>query len=411
MLWSFYGFRYRAIANEAVPPVSVADYIRENGRPEMVNSTPAKVTDLVSRTGLRPESYVLGMADVIAWGSRNSFIFGRAYPTGRWFYFPLSVLVKSSIALLILLPAGLAFLWFTRDKRRELMFLLFPAIAFFLVASSSSFTTGVRHIMPVYPALIIVAASGAVGLCRRFQVLKYALAALLLASALSTLRAAPNYLAYANEFWGGFENTHRIFLDSNTETGQSMKLVADYLKREGIEDCWTASFVHPELIKSVQPCRPMPSGLRILVSRELIEPVPPIIEGTVVLSVSELPPRGGDEYVPIARTEPIAFIGGTNYVYRGRFEVPLAAAISRVHRANYFLRAKDAAHAVEEAQQAVDLASDDPRPHLALGTSFARLGRPDDARSELETARQIAAADTRFRNVEVSAQQELSKLR
>ena len=32
ILWSFYGFRYRAIPNESAPKISVADYIKENGR-------------------------------------------------------------------------------------------------------------------------------------------------------------------------------------------------------------------------------------------------------------------------------------------------------------------------------------------------------------------------------------------
>ena len=118
-------------------------------------------------------------------------------------------------------------------------------------------------------------------------------------------KSAPNYLSYANDLWGGYENTHRIFVDSNTDTGQSIKLVSEYLVREGVNDCWIATWVHPEMIRSVQPCRPMPSGLRILISRNLIDPVPPVIEGTVVLSMMEVPPRGGDEYVPIMKSEPI----------------------------------------------------------------------------------------------------------
>src|SRR5687767_3238065 len=32
ILWSFYGFRYRAIPNATAPTISVADYIKENGR-------------------------------------------------------------------------------------------------------------------------------------------------------------------------------------------------------------------------------------------------------------------------------------------------------------------------------------------------------------------------------------------
>jgi hypothetical protein len=301
-------------------------------------------------------------------------------------------------------------LYFIPDKRREGMFLLMPAIVFFLFAASSNFNTGVRHILPIYPLLIVLASAGAIWLCRKSSSLRYALVALLVLNAAWTLRTAPMYLAHANVFWGGYENTHRIFVDSNTDTGQSMKLVSEYLALEGIQDCWLSSFVHPEMIRSVQPCRPMPSGTRAMVSRNLIDPIPSVIEGTVLLSVIELPPRGGDEYVPIAQSEPIAFIGGNTYVYRGRFEVPLAAAISRVHRSAHFLRVNKVEDAIAEGREAVSLGPGDPRPHLSLGVALVRAGQREEAKRELETAVEQAKADSRFRNAEVRAQLELDKL-
>src|SRR5688572_30899750 len=85
---------------------------------------PARVTDAISHTPVFPESYVLGMADVIAGGTRNSWVFGRVYPTGKWFYFPIAFLVKSSIALLLLVPLALVYLGFNHQKWREGMFLL-----------------------------------------------------------------------------------------------------------------------------------------------------------------------------------------------------------------------------------------------------------------------------------------------
>ena len=209
MLWSFYGFRYHAIPNVTESTLSVTDYIKENGRPESVESLPARVTDAISHTSLLPQSYVLGMADVIAWGTRNSWIFGRIYATGKWFYFPIAFLVKTSIALLLLLPLGLFYLAFNRKKWREGMFLLVPAIIFFLFATSSNFTTGVRHILPIYGPLIVLASAGAIWLCRKFNVFRYGLVALLVFNAIATVRAAPRYLAYANDLWGGYQNTHQ----------------------------------------------------------------------------------------------------------------------------------------------------------------------------------------------------------
>jgi tetratricopeptide (TPR) repeat protein len=189
-----------------------------------------------------------------------------------------------------------------------------------------------------------------------------------------------------------------------------MKLVSEYLASQNIKDCWLTSFVHPEMIRAVQPCRPMPSWLRPAVSRNAIDAVPPVIEGVVVLSVNELPPMAGDEYMPIAKSEPIAFIGANTSVYRGRFEVPLVAAISRVHRSNHFLRVNDIDEAISEARQAVALGPNDARPHLALGLALARGGQKEEARGELDKAVELAKADVRFRNQEVRARQELERL-
>jgi hypothetical protein len=407
ILWSFYGFRYRAIPNETAPTISVADYIKENGRPESVESVSARLTEAISHTHIFPEAYVLGMGDVIAWGSRNTVIFGRNYPAGKWFFFPVAFLVKTNIALLFLLPLGLIFLYFVRDRWREGMFLIVPAGVFFLVASSSTFTNSVRHILPIYGFLIVLSSAGAIWLCRRYNTFRYALVALLVFNAAAAVRTAPNYLAFANDLWGGYENTHRIFI---SDIGQNMKLVSEYLARENVQDCWIVAFVHPEMIRSVQPCRPMPSAVRIMISRDLIDPVPPVVEGTIVLNERDVPPLGGDEYVPITRSDPIAFIGGNTYVYRGKFDVPLAGALSRVHRSGYFLRVNDVDQAISEGRQAAELGPADPRTHLALGLALARSGLKEQARSELEKAAELAKADVRFRNQEVQARHELERM-
>jgi hypothetical protein len=407
ILWSFYGFRYRAISNETAPTISVADYIKENGRPESVKGFPARATEAISRMHIFPEAYVLGMGDVIAWGSRNTVLFGRNYPVGKWFFFPVAFAVKTNIALLILLPLGPIFLCFGREKWREGMFLLVPAVVFFVFASSSDFTNSVRHILSIYGFLIVLSSAGAIWLWRKFNTFRYALIGLLLFNAAATVRTAPNYLAFANALWGGYENTHRIFI---SDIGQNMKLVNEYLAREKVQDCWIVAFVHPEMIRSVQPCRPMPSSVRIMLSRNLIDPVPPVIEGTIVVTERDVPPLGGDEYVSITKSEPIAFIGGNIFVYRGRFEVPLAAAMSRVHRSGYFLRMNDVDQSIAEARQALELGPNDPRTHLALGLALARAGQKEEARSELDKAAELAKVDVRFRNQEVRARQELERM-
>ena len=412
LLWAFYGFRYQSIPGGGENPISIENYIRANvRRPEVADSFSAKLVASVNQTRIFPESYVVGLADVIAWGSRNAIIFDRNYPTGQWFYFPLAFIVKSSIALLLLLPLGLLFPFFNREKRREMMFLLVPPLLFLAVSLTSKLNIGVRHILPVYGFFIVASAVGAVRLGRRFYIFRYVLIALLLFHAMTAWRTAPNYIAFSNDFWGGTDNTYRVFRGPDVEWGQNMKLVSEYLARENVKDCWFGFFGMTELTRISQPCRLMTGSFPADVAEQPIDPTPPVIEGTILLSISTLPPRGGPEYLPIAQSEPIAQIGGSIFVYRGRFEIPLAAALSHAVRVEQLVRLNRFEEALADGRTAVELAPDDPRTHLACGIALARSGQTGEARREFETVVELAKSNPVFRNVEVRAEQELEKLK
>ena len=412
LLWAFYGFRYYSIPGATGDTISIENYIKaNNSRPEIADSFSAKTVAAVQQTRILPESYILGLADIIASGTRNSYIFDRNYPTGRWFYFPLAFIVKSSVALLLLLPLGLLFPFLQKEKRREMMFLLVPPLIFFAVALTSGLNIGVRHILPVYPFFIVIAAAGAVWLSRKFYFFKYILIGLLIFHAMTAVRVAPDYIAFSNDFWGGTNNTYRIFRGPDVEWGQNMKFVNEYLARENISDCWFAQYGMTELTQISQPCRLMPGSFPGDNAEQPIEPTPPVIEGTVLLSITTLPPRGGAEYLPIAQSQPIAQIGGSIFVYRGRFEIPLAAALSHAARANQLIRFNRFEEAVADGRKAVEFAPGDSRTHLALGIVLARAGQKDEARREFETVIELAKSNPAlFRNAEIRAQQEIKRL-
>jgi len=120
-----------------------------------------------------------------------------------------------------------------------------------------------------------------------------------------------------------------------------------------------------------------------------------------VIKHNKLVSFSGNEYLPIAQSKPIAQIGGNIFVYRGRFEVPLAAAISHTHRSGQFLRLNQVNEAVAEGRKAIELGAGDPRTHLSLGLALVRSGQKDEARRELETAFEKAKSNPTFRNAEV----------
>ena len=385
VLWAFYGFRRDAVPNDSQPPVMVESIL--NGVPGMIDSPVVKTVRAVSF--ILPESYVAGLFYVMGMGSRPTFLLGEIYPSAQWFYFPVAFSIKTSVALIVLLAIGLLTIVFYRENRREMLFLLLPAIIFFGISLTSGLNIGIRHILPVYPFFIVIAAGGVCFWAEKYKIVRYILIALLIFHAVAAFRTAPNYLAFANDFWGGTNNTYRFLGDSNVEWGQNYKLVREYVARENIGDCRISVFGTGEVVRAYQPCRLMPSDYGSD-SEQLIEPVPPVVEGTFFLSVAVFPPFGGPEYAPILNTAPVAQIGGSIFVYRGRYEIPLVSALSYAGRAKQFIELKRFDEALTDANKAIELAPNDPRPHLISGFALNGSNRVEEARREFETAIKLA---------------------
>jgi tetratricopeptide (TPR) repeat protein len=388
VLWAFYGFRYYALPNSTEKAFSVVDHLSSGRRPDAINTLPGKTIYLLDRAHVLPEAYTYGLADIIVESGTYSSVLGTLYPTARWFYFPVAFAIKSSIALLLSLLIALLTLRLYRERRREMLFLLVPAVTYFALSMTSGLNIGVRHILPVYPFFIVVAAAGVCALARKHRVFSFALVALLIFHAFTAARTAPNYIAFSNDLWGGTDHTHRWISDSNVDWGQNLKVVKAYLEREGIRDCWFAYFGPAELAHLYQPCHPMPvSGWTQ--TYEDIETMPPVIEGLVLISTEGLPPID-EQFESIAKTEPLTILGGSIKVYRGRFEVPLAAAFSHVGRGRQLLMSGDMDGAIGEGREAVKFAPEHPRMNLFLGSCLFRADRKDEARQEFETALRLA---------------------
>lgn len=387
-LWASYGFRYHALPDSAEKAFSVPEYLASGPRPDTANTLPGKAVQLLDRARILPEAYTYGLADIAVVNETYMFLLGTVYPTGRWFYFPVAFTIKSSIPLLLLLPLGLLTRRLYRGRPRAALFLLLPPVAFFAFALTAGLNIGVRHILPVYPFFIVVAAVGACALARRRRAFAVAVAALLLFHAFTAARTAPHYIAFGNDLWGGTDNTHRLLSDSNVDWGQNLKLVKDYLEKEGSPDCWIAYFGPAGLAHLYTPCRPMPVSGWAITSRD-IQPIPPVIDGLILISTEAMPPLD-THFEPLAKVEPVTLLGGGIKVYRGRFELPLAAALSHIGRGRQFLIAGSVDEALAEAREAVRLAPEHPRIHLFLGGWLVGAGRKDEARQEFETTIRLA---------------------
>jgi hypothetical protein len=234
--------------------------------------------------------------------------------------------------VLVLLP-------FAARAKHKLL-LLAPAALVLAAGMASSINIGIRHMLPLWPFVIVAGVCGAWPLVQRTRLLQLVAAALLLFHIVSTLVAAPHFIAYANELWGGTDRTHRLLKDSNVEWGQNTHLVREYVEANGIRDCWFASYGHGAISRALQPCHLLPA-LGWTAGTAVVDPLPQVIRGTVFVSAAALPPRGSSDYHPIVTRPPDAILGGSILVYTGEFHVPaLAARVEAVRRRQLALRAR-----------------------------------------------------------------------
>jgi hypothetical protein len=158
----------------------------------------------------------------------RSFFLGDVSPTGGWkLYFPVAALLKWPTTV-ILLAAGAAALLFRRGLpgRSDLLLMsLFPAV-YFAFAVFSRINIGVRHVLPVYPFLLLYAAA----LWQWARGRRAATALLVVAVFLQAgdcLRYAPDYLSYMNIFVNPRKG-YELLSDSNTDWGQGLVALRKY---------------------------------------------------------------------------------------------------------------------------------------------------------------------------------------
>lgn len=199
--------------------------------------------------------YALGAIRVIERSSGQTTIFylGEISNTGRQSYFPLVYLLKEPLAWWLLVIAALFAvlrLPWTR-KNLKLFFKNYPDELFMLVwlvlywASSiqSNLNIGIRHLLPVYPFMIILVSGRVTWLLDHLQDVNFKVwrsAGLILAALMGwyvfeTVHAYPYFLPYFNQVTGGSAGGYRYVVDSNVDWGQDLKRLGQWMNTSGID--------------------------------------------------------------------------------------------------------------------------------------------------------------------------------
>lgn len=147
-------------------------------------------------------------------------------------YFPVTLLLKVPLAVFVL--GGFALL--SGGLRGPRGAILLAALAMLASVLTSRIHIGVRHVLPVVPMLILLAASllDAALPRRRLRTL-LAVAGCLWAAA-ATLRSAPHFLAHFNELAGGPAGGWRWLSDSSIDWGQDLPALKRWMDVHGVKE-------------------------------------------------------------------------------------------------------------------------------------------------------------------------------
>jgi 4-amino-4-deoxy-L-arabinose transferase-like glycosyltransferase len=390
VLWAFYGFRYSARPGVAADSSSLAPLLGA-----VKSRVVASIITLAARFHLLPEAFLEGLAFFFATASRPTYLFGRLYSHGVWFYFPAAFVIKSTLGFLLLLAAvPLARLLRAREGHRETLWILIPTIVFLPASMSSSLNIGLRHILPLYPFLSVLAAASAWRLAKKGRAWGIIVGGILLLHAASSLRAFPNYLSYSNELWGGPSKTYRVLTDSNVDWGQGLPAVKRYLDTHAAAPCWLAYFGTVDPAHYDLPCSLLTASSTVIWERQLGE-IPPVIQGTVLVSATEMSGQawGPGELNPFEQfrtAQPVDCLAGSILVYQGTFQVPLASALSRLWGVVSLANQGKFDAALSEAHTAESLAPQSVDVQFVLGRVLKAAGHNEESRRDLENALRLA---------------------
>ncbi len=185
-----------------------------------------------------------------------SYLLGDTSMHGWWYFFPVALAVKTPLPFLLLSLVG-AGVVIGRLRQGATPLLLMPAVvalALLLSVLPAQINIGLRHILPIYPFLAMLAGLAVVSLWEAAQqrLVKRVLVAGLVAGQLyGSIAIHPDYLAYFNLLAG--ERPERVLVDSDLDWGQDLDRLARVLKGLGAPEVSLCYFGSADLSRHGLP--------------------------------------------------------------------------------------------------------------------------------------------------------------
>ncbi|HEX8408118.1 MAG TPA: glycosyltransferase family 39 protein [Thermoanaerobaculia bacterium] len=189
----------------------------------------------LAQTPLPAPAYALGVA-TLAFRDKHlghpGYFLGQTSARGWWYYFPLILFFKTPIPFLVFAAWGIGCAVLARSR----VHLAYAGVALIilLIGMTASLNMGIRHILPIYAPLSILAAHGVMEIRRRATTAfsRVSLAAMLVWIFAGVALAHPDYLPWFNEL--APENPAYISVDSNLDWGQDAARLAHTSRELGI---------------------------------------------------------------------------------------------------------------------------------------------------------------------------------
>jgi hypothetical protein len=344
--WASYGFRLRPAAAKSsqldMPAIRVAAITKEAGsalNPPRL-PTPAEMSawkpgmivrfvDVANEHHWLPQAWLGGLlfqhACMQAW---PSFLMGRRYETGAWYYFPMAVLFKTPSATLAAFLFSLAsILFYCKRWARAItdskaiawsaICIVLPAAIFFGGAIGTHLNIGLRLILAIYPPMFVGCGVMLSHLTQRrprsARVLLIALAGLLMSE---TLPAWPNFISFFNLPSDSQRHGFSLLGDSNLDWGQGLIALAEWHQQHPEEPIFLHYFgvADPAFFSDgFHTFEVTPDG-------RLVSDIP-VRGGVLAVSATNLQglynnPGDSKFYQRLGQHPPEKIVGGSIYLYR-----------------------------------------------------------------------------------------------
>jgi hypothetical protein len=206
----------------------------------------AFILENIKQAHLLPPAYLDGLSFTLQSSDfRSAFLCGEYSEAGWWWFFPVAFLIKTPVASLLLFVSSFlaVILWHRSprgweegrlaDRRGLNLYDLSPLFilggVYALVGLTSHLNIGLRHILPCYPVLFVLAGANAFWFTADRLRFKLVLVALLAGTMIESLFAWPNYLAFFNQSVGGSRNGYHYLVDSSLDWGQDLPGLQQWL--------------------------------------------------------------------------------------------------------------------------------------------------------------------------------------